>query len=52
MKKYITPCVEINETEAFEMIALSLLNGNANSDKEVLGRNDSWNIWNEDEDED
>ena len=46
MRKYITPCVEINETEAFEMIALSLLSGEAN-DSEVLSRDNDWNIWDE-----
>lgn len=50
MKKYITPIVEINEIEAFEMIALSLQSGAAD-DSDVLSREDGWSIWNDDEDE-
>lgn len=48
MKKYIAPAVELQETEAFEMMALSLQSGTADS-SEVLSRDEDWNIWDEDE---
>lgn len=49
MKKYISPAVEIQQTEAFEMIALSLKDGKATAN-EVLSRD--LNIWGDEEDED
>lgn len=47
-KSYITPTVEINETEAEQMMALSLQDGPADESAEVLTKeNVDWNIWNE-----
>lgn len=49
MKKiYSTPLVEINETEAFEMMALSLQKDAADGST-VLSREDNWDIWDENE---
>lgn len=48
MKKYIIPVVEINETETFEMMALSLQQGTADG-SDVLSREDV-DIWGEEED--
>lgn len=50
MKKYIAPMVEIQNTEAYSMIALSLQNGKADSGSEVLSRDDDWNLWDDDQD--
>lgn len=51
-KNYIAPSVEINETMASQMMALSLLDEPANSGT-VLGKEEnSWNIWADNEDED
>lgn len=52
MKKYITPVVEICETQVEQMMALSIVDGGADKDKPVLVEEDNdWNIWGE-EDED
>ena len=46
---YITPAVEINETMAASMMALSLQTGAADS-SEVLGKEENdWNMWGDDE---
>ena len=47
-KMYIAPAVEINETMAASMMALSLMQGPAN-DSEVLVKEQEWNVWGEDE---
>lgn len=48
-KMYITPAVEINETMASQMMALSLQAGAADG-SEVLGKEENeWNMWAEDE---
>ncbi len=53
MKKYITPEVEINETQVEQMMALSIVEGGADKDKPVLvGEDNDWNIWGETEEED
>ena len=45
---YIAPAVEINETMAASMMALSLQTGAADN-SEVLGKEENeWNIWSED----
>ena len=47
-KMYIAPAVEINETMAASMMALSLQTGAADN-SEVLGKEENeWNIWSED----
>lgn len=48
MKKYMTPMVEMNETVAFEMMALSIQNGTAD-ESPVLSRDEEWNVWDENE---
>ncbi|MBR5053538.1 MAG: hypothetical protein IKW91_09985 [Bacteroidaceae bacterium] len=49
MKKiYLMPAMQINEAQVVGMMAISLQNGNADTDKEVLTKeNDDWNIWEE-----
>lgn len=49
MKKYIAPAVEINETQTFAMMALSLQNGTASSTDPVLSEGDGLNIWEEED---
>lgn len=48
-KMYITPAVEINETMAASMMALSLQSGAADN-SDVLGKEEkAWDMWSEDE---
>ena len=48
-KMYIAPAVEINETMAACMMALSLQTGAADN-SEVLGKEENdWNVWGDDE---
>lgn len=49
-KMYITPAVEINETMAASMMALSLQTGAADSSEVLTKEENSWNVWGEDED--
>lgn len=45
MKKYITPDVEVLNTETTQMMALSILTDDAD-DSTVLSREDAeWDIW-------
>ena len=45
-KMYIAPEVEINETMAASMMALSLFEKDAESEMPVLGQEENeWNIW-------
>lgn len=45
-KTYITPEMEINETVVANMMALSLMEGNADSNKPALVEEEaSWDIW-------
>ena len=46
-KMYITPAVEINETMASQMMALSLQPGNADDSKILVEEENEWNIWDE-----
>ena len=44
------PALQVNEAEVINMMAVSILNGNADPNAEVLTKEDnSWDIWNEDE---
>ena len=44
------PALQVNEAEVINMMAVSILNGNADPNAEVLTKeNNSWDIWNEDE---
>lgn len=48
MKKYITPAVQVTETEAASMMAVSIQNGTADPGKPVLSKENNeedWNIW-------
>ena len=49
MKKiYLMPAMQTSETQVVSMMAISLQDGNADSDKEVLTKeNDDWNMWEE-----
>ena len=47
-KMYITPAVEINETQAEQMMALSLQSGAADNSEVLTKETADWNIWNED----
>lgn len=49
MKKiYMTPAVQVNETQVQNLMAVSLLEGNADPDTEVLSKEDAeWTIWDE-----
>lgn len=50
MKTYIMPAVQVNEAEVQNIMAISLLNGNADPNAEVLTKEDnSWDMWGEDE---
>lgn len=49
MKKiYMTPAVEINETQAEQMMALSLQSGAADNSDVLTKEQNDWNIWSED----
>jgi len=51
-KMYITPEVEINETQVEQMMALSIIDGGADgSEVLVEEENDVWNIWGEEEED-
>ena len=46
MKKYIQPEIRINAAETSQMMAVSIVDGNADSSKPVLTKEDKdWNIW-------
>ena len=44
------PALQVNEAEVQNIVAVSLQDGNADPNAEVLTKeNNSWDIWNEDE---
>ena len=46
MKTYMMPALQVNEAEVISMMAVSLLDGGADPDKEVLTKeNDDWDFW-------
>lgn len=46
MKTYIIPALQVNEAQAQNMMAVSLLDGGADSSKEVLTKeDDNWDFW-------
>ena len=50
-KTYMMPAQQVREAEALTMMALSLQDGNANPNEEVLTKeDDAWGFW-EDEEE-
>lgn len=49
-KTYMMPALQVNEAEAQNMTAVSLLDGNADPNGEVLTKEDNgWNLWGDDE---
>lgn len=49
-KKYIIPVTLVDEADVQNMMAVSLMDGQADANADVLTReNTSWNIWSEDE---
>ncbi len=49
-KTYMMPALQVNEAEVQNIVAVSLQDGNADPNAEVLTKeNNSWDIWNEDE---
>lgn len=50
-KMYVAPAVEINETMACQMMALSIMDGKAD-DSEVLGKGQQdWDMWYDDDED-
>lgn len=50
MKKiYISPALQVNETEVHNMMAVSLMEGEADPNTDVLSKEDNqeWNLWDE-----
>ena len=46
MKTYIIPALQVNEAQAQSMMAVSIQNGNADPDKDVLTKEDKdWDFW-------
>ena len=46
MKTYIIPALQVNEAQAQSMMAVSILDGSADSGKEVLTKeDDNWDFW-------
>ena len=46
MKTYIIHALQVNEAQAHNMMAVSLLDGGADSSKEVLTKeDDNWDFW-------
>ncbi len=48
-KMYIAPAVEINETMAASMMALSLQSGAADGSEVLNKEENNWSIWDEEE---
>jgi hypothetical protein len=49
-KTYMMPALQVNEAEVQNIVAVSLQDGNADPNAEVLTKeNNNWDIWNEDE---
>ena len=49
MKTYITPCLEIHQAAPTQVIAVSIIDGEADGSGEVLSKEDnSWQIWQND----
>ena len=45
MKTYILPAVQVSEAEVQNMMAVSIKNGNADPNAEVLTKENNWDIW-------
>ena len=47
-RRYLVPAIQVNETQAATMMAVSIQGANADSSKEVLTKeNNDWDIWDE-----
>jgi len=45
-KTYMMPAMQVNEAEVINMMAVSLMDGNADPNAEVLTKEDnSWDMW-------
>ena len=45
-KTYMIPALQVNEAQAQNMMAVSILDGSADSGKEVLTKeDDNWDFW-------
>lgn len=50
MKKvYIVPAMLVNEAEVENMMAVSIMDGTADPSKEVLTKENDWNMWEDEE---
>ncbi len=47
MKKYIKPSVELLQAESSEIIAISIVSGNADDSEVLTKENDDWETWEE-----
>lgn len=49
-KTYMMPAVQVNEAEVLDMMAVSLRDGSADPNGEVLTKEDnSWDLWGDDQ---
>ena len=49
-KTYMMPALQVNEAQAENMMAVSLIDNNANPNAEVLTKEDNnWEIWSDEE---
>ena len=49
-KTYMTPALQVNEAEVINMMAVSLQNGDADPDKDVLAKGEKdWDFWGDNE---
>ena len=48
-KAYIIPAIQINETVVSEMLAVSIIEGSADGEQPVLSKENTWDIWSEEE---
>ena len=49
-KTYMMPAVQVNEAEVMNMMAVSIQDGNASRNSEVLTKEDvNWNMWGDSE---
>ena len=45
-KTYLVPAMQVNEAEVIDMMAVSLLDGNADPNADVLTKeDDDWDLW-------
>ena len=49
MKKYIKPSVELLQAESSEIIAVSIVSGNADDSEVLTKENDDWETWEEEQ---